>query len=100
MPRVCAHATSGASPGRAISTAWPDGARAVRAEEANTMRRSVRVEGNHMHVEAETTVARPRDEVFEYLAHAERLPEYVTDFATVSQASPGEPSQGTEYSYK
>jgi uncharacterized protein YndB with AHSA1/START domain len=53
-----------------------------------------------MHVEAETTVSRPRSEVFEYIAHAERLPEYVTDFDSVSQSSPGEPAEGTEYSYK
>lgn len=53
-----------------------------------------------MHVEAETTVDRPRPEVFEYIAHAERLPEYVADFAWVSQTSSGEPSGGTEYSYK
>ena len=53
-----------------------------------------------MHVEAETTVARPRQEVFDYLARAESLPEYVTDFAWVKQNSPGEPARGTEYSYK
>lgn len=53
-----------------------------------------------MHVEAETTIARPRTEVFDYLAHAERLPEYVTDFAWVKQASEGEPGPGTSYSYK
>jgi uncharacterized protein YndB with AHSA1/START domain len=53
-----------------------------------------------MHVEAQTSVARPRTEVFQYLAHAERLPEYVTDFASVQQQSTGEPAQGTEYSYK
>ena len=53
-----------------------------------------------MHVEAETTIARPRSEVFDYLAHGERLPEYVTDFAWVKQASEGEPGPGTAYSYK
>ena len=53
-----------------------------------------------MHVEAETTIARPPAEVFDYLAHGERLPEYVTDFENVEQSSPGEPALGTEYRYK
>jgi uncharacterized protein YndB with AHSA1/START domain len=53
-----------------------------------------------MHVEAETTVDRPRAEVFDYIAHAERLPEYVTQFAWVKQDSEGEPQHGTRYSYK
>jgi uncharacterized protein YndB with AHSA1/START domain len=53
-----------------------------------------------MHVEAETTVNRPRSEVFEYIARAERLPEYVTEFAWVRQASQGQPGRGTEYSYQ
>jgi len=53
-----------------------------------------------MHVQAEITVARPPTEVFEYLAHAERLPEYMTEFAWVKQSSEGAPGQGTQYSYK
>ena len=53
-----------------------------------------------MHVEAETTVSRPRTEVFEYLAHAEHMPEYVSDFAWVKQDTGGEPAKGTRYSYK
>ena len=53
-----------------------------------------------MHVEAEITVGRPRAEVFDYIARAERLPEYVTEFAWVRQASDGGPSLGTAYSYK
>jgi uncharacterized protein YndB with AHSA1/START domain len=53
-----------------------------------------------MHIEAETTVDRPRPEVFAYIAHAERLPEYVTEFASVSQVSDGEPGRGTQYSYR
>ena len=53
-----------------------------------------------MHVEAETTVASPRSEVFDYLARAEHLPEYVTEFAWVKQESEGEPARGTRYSYK
>ena len=53
-----------------------------------------------MHLEAETTVQRPRGEVFAYLSHAEHLPEYVTDFASVKQDSDGEPALGTQYSYR
>ena len=53
-----------------------------------------------MHVEAETTVERPRPEVFEYLARAEHLPEYVTQFDWVRQASEGAPALGTACSYK
>ena len=53
-----------------------------------------------MHVEAETTVSRPCPQVFDYIAHAERLPEYVTEFAWVKQVTEGEPARGTEYSYK
>jgi uncharacterized protein YndB with AHSA1/START domain len=53
-----------------------------------------------MHIEAQTTVKRPRAEVFDYLARAEHLPEYVTDFAWVKQDSEGEPHRGTRYSYK
>jgi len=53
-----------------------------------------------MQVEAETTIAKPAAEVFEYLAHAEWLPEYLTDFAAVQQASEGEPGVGTAYRYQ
>ena len=53
-----------------------------------------------MHVEAETTVERPRPEVFDYLARAEHLPEYVTQFAWVKQTSEGAPARGCAYSYK
>jgi uncharacterized protein YndB with AHSA1/START domain len=53
-----------------------------------------------MQVESETTIARPRTEVFDYIARAELLPGYVTQFASVQQVSPGEPGRGTEYSYK
>jgi uncharacterized protein YndB with AHSA1/START domain len=51
-------------------------------------------------VDAETTIARPRSEVFDYLARAELLPGYVTEFAWVRQSSDGEPRLGTEYAYK
>ena len=53
-----------------------------------------------MRVDGQITIARPREEVFDYLAHGERLPEYMTDFASVQQTSEGEPGRGTEYSYK
>jgi uncharacterized protein YndB with AHSA1/START domain len=53
-----------------------------------------------MRIESHTTISRPRSEVFDHIAHAERLPEYVTDFAWVKQVSPGEPARGTKYGYK
>jgi uncharacterized protein YndB with AHSA1/START domain len=53
-----------------------------------------------IHTEAETTINRPRSEVFEFLAHAEHLPEYVDDFQTVSHEEPGEPARGHVYSYR
>jgi uncharacterized protein YndB with AHSA1/START domain len=53
-----------------------------------------------MHLEADITIERPRADVFDYLAHAEHLPEYVTDFASVRQTSEGTPRQGTEYGYE
>jgi uncharacterized protein YndB with AHSA1/START domain len=53
-----------------------------------------------MHVEADIVVNRPRSEVFDYIARGELLPEYVTEFAWVKQASDGEPARGTTYSYK
>jgi uncharacterized protein YndB with AHSA1/START domain len=53
-----------------------------------------------MHLESEISVRRPRTEVFDYLARAETLPEYVRDFAWVKQEGDGEPAQGTTYSYK
>jgi uncharacterized protein YndB with AHSA1/START domain len=53
-----------------------------------------------MRVDADVFVARSRPEVFEYIARAKLLPEYVTDFESVRQMSAGEPSLGTQYSYK
>ena len=53
-----------------------------------------------MQVESETTIARPRAEVFNYIARAELLPGYVTQFSSVEQVSPGDPGRGTQYSYK
>lgn len=53
-----------------------------------------------IHTEAEITIDRPRNEVFEFLAHGERLPEYIDDFETVTHEEPGEPARGHVYSYK
>ena len=53
-----------------------------------------------MQVESEITVGRPQREVFNYIARAEYLPEYVSDFTSVEQVSEGEPGLGTQYSYK
>jgi uncharacterized protein YndB with AHSA1/START domain len=53
-----------------------------------------------VHVEAETSIARPPADVFAYLARAESLPRYVEDFDWVKQESEGEPALGTTYSYK
>jgi uncharacterized protein YndB with AHSA1/START domain len=53
-----------------------------------------------MQIETEVTVERSPTDVFEYIAHAECLPEYVTDFDSVTPASEGEPGLGTEYRYR
>jgi uncharacterized protein YndB with AHSA1/START domain len=53
-----------------------------------------------MQIESEIDVACPRSEVFAYIARAERLPEYVTEFAWVKPVSEGDPRLGSEYSYK
>jgi uncharacterized membrane protein len=53
-----------------------------------------------MQVESEITIARPQQDVFDYIARAEYLPEYVSDFASVKQVSAGQPALGTAYSYE
>jgi uncharacterized protein YndB with AHSA1/START domain len=53
-----------------------------------------------IHTEAEITINRPRNEVFEFLARGERLPEYIDEFETVSPEEPGDPARGHVYSYK
>ena len=53
-----------------------------------------------MQTEAEITIDRPAGEVFDYIARAEYLPEYVSDFAWVKQLSDGSPGEGTEYGYE
>ena len=52
-----------------------------------------------MQVETEITINRSPQDVFEYIAHAECLPEYVSDFEKVTQASEGDPALGTRYRY-
>jgi uncharacterized protein YndB with AHSA1/START domain len=53
-----------------------------------------------MRTEAEITIDRPVGEVFGYIARAEYLPEYVSDFAWVRQLSDGAPAEGTQYGYE
>ena len=53
-----------------------------------------------MHLESTIDIARPRNEVFEYLAHGENLPEYASDFVWVNQTSSGVPCLGSEYAYE
>lgn len=53
-----------------------------------------------MQIESDITVDRPTSEVFAYIARAEYLPEYVTEFQTVEQVGQGAPGRGTQYSYK
>ena len=48
---------------------------------------------------AQITIARPRADVFDYLADAEQLPQYAGDFVWVKQTSAGTPGLGTEYEY-
>ena len=52
-----------------------------------------------IHTEGEITINKPRSEVFDFLAHGERLPEYVDDFETVTHEEPGHPARGHVYSY-
>lgn len=53
-----------------------------------------------MQVESSITIARSPEQVFDHIARAERLPEYVEQFAWVKQDSEGEPARGTQYSYE
>jgi uncharacterized protein YndB with AHSA1/START domain len=50
-------------------------------------------------VETDIVIAKPPAEVFAYIARAEDLPKYVTDFESVTQETEGEPRVGTRYSY-
>jgi uncharacterized protein YndB with AHSA1/START domain len=49
---------------------------------------------------AETEIERPVQEVFDYLAHGEKLPDWVEEFEEVEQQSEGPPAKGTTYRYK
>ena len=53
-----------------------------------------------MQIESEITIDRPASDVFDYIAHAEYLPQYVSDFETVEQVGDGAPGIETQYSYK
>ena len=53
-----------------------------------------------IHTEAEITIKRPRNEVFDFLARGERLPDYIDDFETVTHEEQGDPARGHVYSYK
>jgi uncharacterized protein YndB with AHSA1/START domain len=50
--------------------------------------------------EAEITIDKPRNEVFQFLALGERLPEYIDDFEKVNHEDQGDPARGHVYSYK
>jgi uncharacterized protein YndB with AHSA1/START domain len=53
-----------------------------------------------MEVATDIVIAKSPAEVFAYIARAEDLPGYVTDFDSVEQDSEGEPGVGTRYSYR
>jgi uncharacterized protein YndB with AHSA1/START domain len=53
-----------------------------------------------MQIESEITIDKPSADVFAYIARAEELPKYVSDFESVTQQSDGAPGVGTRYSYK
>jgi uncharacterized protein YndB with AHSA1/START domain len=53
-----------------------------------------------IYTEAEISINRPRAEVFDYLAHAEQLPEYIDEFQSVTHEEAGEPARGHVYSYR
>jgi uncharacterized protein YndB with AHSA1/START domain len=51
-------------------------------------------------IEIDTVIERPRQEVFDYLARGENLPQWMSTFDSVEPASQSEPGQGTTYQYK
>jgi len=53
-----------------------------------------------MRVETDIVIGKPPAEVFAYIARAEDLPKYVTDFESVTQETEGEAGVGTRYSYR
>lgn len=53
-----------------------------------------------MQVDSDTLIHRSAQDVFDFIARGEYLPEYVQDFESVQQTTDGEPGVGTQYSYK
>ena len=53
-----------------------------------------------IHTEAEIKIDRARNEVFDFLARGERLPDYIDDFELVTHEESGTPARGHVYSYK
>ena len=51
-------------------------------------------------VETEIEIARPPEEVFEYLADGEKLSEWMRDFKSVEKDSDGPIGKGTKYRYR
>ena len=51
-------------------------------------------------IEVDTVVNRPRQEVFDYLARGENLPQWMGAFESVQPTSQDAPAQGTSYQYK
>ena len=51
-------------------------------------------------VETEIEIARPPEEVFEYLADGEKLSEWMRDFESVEKDSDGPIGKGTKYRYR
>lgn len=51
-------------------------------------------------VELEVEIARPRAEVFDYLARGENMPRWMSEFQSVEQLSEGPPGLGTTYRYR
>jgi uncharacterized protein YndB with AHSA1/START domain len=51
-------------------------------------------------VENEVEIARPPEEVFEFLADGEKLPEWMRDFKSVEKTSDGPVGKGTKYKYR
>jgi Polyketide cyclase / dehydrase and lipid transport len=50
--------------------------------------------------EGHIAIDRLASDVFDYLAHAEHLPDYIDDFERVTHEQDGPPGQGHVYSYK
>ncbi len=53
-----------------------------------------------MQIESQITIDCPTERAFAYIAHAEYLPDYVTDFESVAQTGEGDPGIETMYRYR